>query len=152
VHALGRIRYRVSEARTPPDLLADLAEELQYLHATDPRECETSLLIHPHVLQDFDDYNQFLEVADDAVRALGLEGELQIASFHPDYRFADAAADDIENYTNRSPFPLLHLLRESSVTRAVEAGSVDMDAIGDNNAATLRRLGHAGWEALWKAR
>jgi uncharacterized protein len=152
VHARNLIRYRSSEARTTPDLLTDLAEELQYLHAADPLACETTLLIHPHVLQEFDDYNQFLDVADDVVRALGLEGEVQIASFHPAYRFAGTAADDTANYTNRSPFPLLHLLRESSVMRAVDAASVDVDAIGDNNAATLRRLGHAGWEALWKAR
>jgi hypothetical protein len=144
------IRYRASEARTADELLADLAAELQHLQSADPLVCETSLLIHPRVLANFDDYNQFLTAADDAVRALGLEGELQIASFHPAYRFAGARADDIENYTNRSPYPMLHLLREASVSRAVDANSRDVDDIGAHNVATLRRLGHSGWQALWE--
>jgi hypothetical protein len=150
VHARDLIRYRVSEARTTDELLADLAEELQHLQSADPLLCETSLLIHPRVLADFDDYNQFLDSADDAVRALGLEGEVQVASFHPAYRFAGAGAEDIENYTNRSPYPMLHLLRESSVSRAIDASLLDVDTIGDHNKATLRRLGHSGWRALWE--
>ena len=142
------IRYRVSEQDSTAGLLDELGEELLHLHAMDPRLCETSLLIHPRVLGDFDDYNQFLDEADAALLAHGLTGELQIASFHPRYRFAGTAPDDVENYTNRSPYPMLHLLREASVTRAV-AAFPDVTQIGARNAATLRTLGIAGWRALW---
>jgi hypothetical protein len=147
-HRRKQIRYRVSAQDSTVGLLGELGEELLHLHATDPRLCETSLLIHPWVLGDFDDYNQFLDEADATVLALGMSGELQIASFHPHYRFAGAAPDDIDNYTNRSPYPMLHLLREASVTRAV-AEFPDTTEIGARNAATLRALGLAGWRALW---
>lgn len=142
-----QIRYRVSEQRSPDGLLHELRQELEYLHGADPEVCETSLLIHPHVLTDFGDYNDFLDTADATVRALGLEGTLQIASFHPAYRFAGSAAADVENCSNRSPYPLLHLLREASVTRAV-AAFPEASEIVDRNLATLRALGTAGWRAL----
>jgi uncharacterized protein len=147
VHTLDRIRYRVSAQQSATALIADLAAELGYLQAADPAVCETTLLIHPHVLNDFGDYNQFLDEADAAVAALGLEGELQVASFHPDYQFAGTAADDVENCSNRSPYPMLHLLRESSVARAVETFP-GVDEIGANNIATLNSLGAAGWQQL----
>jgi hypothetical protein len=102
------------------------------------------------VLGDFLDYNDFLEVADAAVSELDLDGELQVASFHPDYRFADTEPDDIGNYSNRAPYPTLHLLREASVDRAV-AAFPDAATIFERNVDTLRRLGHAGWRALWSA-
>jgi hypothetical protein len=148
VHRRKLIRYRVSPQDSTAGLLDDLGEELLHLRATDPRLCETTLLIHPWVLGDFNDYNQFLDEADATLLALGLSGELQIASFHPHYRFAGAAPDDVDNYTNRSPYPMLHLLREASVTRAV-AAFPDATEIGARNAATLRALGLAGWRALW---
>jgi len=144
-----RVRFRVSPARNEDALLADLYEELKVLHATDPLICETTLLVHPGVLTDFLDYNDFLDAADAVVLALGLEGELQIASFHPDYRFADSAEDALENYTNRSPYPMLHLLREASIERAV-ASIADSDDIYRRNIETLRRLGMDGWRALWR--
>jgi hypothetical protein len=147
VHVRDVIRYSISEQRTPGGLVDDLARELEALHAADPAACETTLLIHPYVLNDFDDYNQFLGEADALLVALGFDGELQIASFHPEYRFAGTASDDITNYTNRSPYPLLHLLRESSVTRAV-ATFAAVDEIGERNTRTLRELGLAGWRAL----
>jgi hypothetical protein len=147
-HRRKLIRYRVSARDSTVGLRDELGEELLHLRATDPRLCETSLLIHPWVLADFDDYNQFLDEADATVLALGLSGELQIASFHPHYRFAGTAPDDVDNYTNRSPYPMLHLLREASVTRAV-ATFPDATEIGARNAATLRALGLAGWRALW---
>jgi len=147
--AQKRVRFRVSHARSVDALLADLYEELKTLHATDPLICETTLLIHPGVLADFLDYNDFLDAADAVVLALGLEGELQVASFHPDYRFADSAEDAIENCTNRSPYPTLHLLREASVERAV-ASIADSDDIYRRNIETLRRLGIDGWNALWR--
>lgn len=142
-----RIRFVVSHARDTQALLHDLRRELAFLHAADPRTCETTLLIHPQVLGDFLDFNDFLDDADAALRERDLEGELQVASFHPDYRFADTAADAVENCSNRSPYPTLHLLRESSIDAAVESG-VDTDAIYERNIETLRKLGHAGWRAL----
>ena len=146
--AAKRLHFRVSHARDRNALLADLRDELQALHAADPSIRETTLLIHPDMLGDFLDYNDFLDSADAAVRELDLEGELQIASFHPHYRFADAPADAIENCTNRSPYPTLHLLRESSIERAVAAIG-DPDEIYRRNVETLRRLGIEGWRALF---
>jgi hypothetical protein len=143
----GRLRLRVSRAQDVETLLADLCAELQTLHAADPQACETTLLIHPDVLTDFLDYNDFLDIADAALSETGLEGELQIASFHPAYQFAGSEPDAIENYTNRAPYPMLHLLREASIERAVES-IVDPDAIYRRNIATLRKLGLSGWQAL----
>ncbi|MGN6328556.1 MAG: DUF1415 domain-containing protein [Rhodanobacter sp.] len=145
----GKLRLRVSHARDTDALLDDLCGELQSLNALAPDECETGLLIHPFVLNDFLDYNDFLDVADAAVQTLGLEGIWQVASFHPRYQFADTSPDDIANFSNRSPWPTLHLLREASVERAMALMS-DTDAIYRNNIATLERLGHTGWQALWR--
>jgi uncharacterized protein len=145
----SRVRFRVSEQRSAAGLVEDLNEELLSLQAGDPAEQETTLLIHPWVLNDFIEYNEFLEVCDAAVAELDLEGELQVASFHPQYQFADTQPEDIDNYTNRSPYPMLHLLRESSVERAVAAVG-DPDEIYLRNIRTLRQLGHAGWQALWR--
>jgi hypothetical protein len=147
VHVGNQIRYAVSDAQTPEALLADLARELQTLAAADPAEVETTLLIHPHVLDDFLGYNDFLDIADAAVEELGLTGTIQVASFHPRYRFADTEPDAIENYSNRSPYPMLHLLREESVERAV-AAFPDAGRIPERNIETLRRIGHAGWRRL----
>ena len=147
VHAGNRIRYVLSDALTPEDLLADLVLELRTLVAANPAEVETTLLIHPHVLDDFLDYNDFLDIADAAVEDLGLTGTIQVASFHPQYRFAGAEPDAIENYSNRSPYPMLHLLREESVERAVAAFADDQQ-FTDRNIETLRRIGHDGWRQL----
>jgi len=144
-----KIRYVVSQARDTEALLDDLLGELQSLNAISASECETTLLIHPHVLADFLDYNDFLDSADAAVETLGLEGELQVASFHPHYQFAESAPNDIENFSNRSPWPTLHLLREASVERAMESMN-DTDAIYRRNMDTLQRLGTEGWQALWR--
>ncbi len=144
--AREQIRYRVSEQHSTDGLLEELAHELRALNAADPLLCETTLLIHPHVLGDFGDYNQFLDEAEATLAASNLGGELQIASFHPDYRFAGASPNDLGNYSNRSPYPMLHLLREASVTRAVSTYP-DVGEIGTRNIATLRALGEAGWRA-----
>lgn len=143
-----RIGFRVSHATDSEGLLDDLCGELQSLHAADPADCETSLLIAPFVLGDFLDFNDFLDSADAAIDVLKLDGEIQVASFHPDYCFADSAADDVENCTNRSPWPTLHLLRESSIERAVDAIK-DSDEIYRRNMQTLNRLGWEGWRQLW---
>lgn len=149
-HLNDRVRYCVSAQRSGVGLLEELSTELQALQDADPLKCETTLLIHPQVLTDFLDYNDFLDECDAAVVELGFEGELQVASFHPLYQFAGTRADDIENYTNRSPYPMLHLLREVSVARAA-ASFPDIDGIGARNIETLRRLGHEGWRRLWIA-
>lgn len=148
VEVKQQIRYVVSQATDEEALLADLLQELRFLQDADPEVVETTLLIHPGVLTDFLDYNDFLEVADAAVEELGLDGELQVASFHPDYQFAGSAPDDIDNYSNRSPCPTLHLLRESSIDKAVEAFP-DAANIYERNIETLQALGHAGWKKLW---
>ena len=147
VHTSNRVRYRVSHARDAEALLADLGDELKALHAADPQVCETTLLVHPWVLNDFLDYNDFLDVADAAVDALGLTEEIQVASFHPHYQFADTGPEDIGNYSNRSPYPTLHLLRQASVDAAV-AAFPDAAGIYEKNVATLERLGHDGWDRV----
>jgi hypothetical protein len=147
VHAKGQIRYFVSAAHTPEALLQDLLEELRGLSAADPDAVDTTLLIHPRALPDFLDYNDFLGVAELALEELGLTGELQIASFHPRYRYAGNAGDDLANCVTRSPYPMLHLLREASVERAV-AVFPDPSAIVQKNIRTLRELGHEGWRRL----
>ena len=147
VHVKEQIRWVESLAEDPEQLLADLVRELQFLAAADPASVETTLLIHPHVLTDFLDYNDFLDVADAAVESLGLAGVLQVASFHPDYQFAGTAPDDVENLSNRSPYPTLHLLREASIDEAV-AAFPEAASIYERNIETLHRLGFEGWRRL----
>lgn len=149
VYAKRQVRFVLSDATTPEALLEQLAEELLLLRDADPEQVDTTLIVHPDVLADFLDYNDFLDNADAAVEALDLQGVLQVASFHPDYQFAGTAPDDIGNYTNRAPFPTLHLLREASVDRAVEAFP-DPDAIVERNLRTLDELGHEGWRKLFE--
>lgn len=148
VHIKDQIRYFVSHATTPEALVKDLVAELEVLAEANSEKIDTSLLIHPFVMQDFLDYNDFLEVADATLEELDLDGILQVASFHPQYQFEDAAPDDIDNYTNRSPFPTLHLLREESIDKAVEAFP-EAEQIYDKNIQTLRALGHDAWKKLF---
>jgi uncharacterized protein len=147
VYVKDLIRYAVSEADSTGALRDDLASELRTLARTDPSVVDTTLLIHPSVLTDFADYNAFLGVADDTLRGLGLAGVLQIASFHPAYCFAETSPDDVTNCTNRSPYPMLHLLREASMSVAVASVS-DPAKIYRQNMETMRRLGTAGWLEL----
>ncbi|WP_322027249.1 DUF1415 domain-containing protein [Burkholderia sp. BCC1977] len=150
VYVKEQVRYAISEAATLEDALADLETELRALEAADPRQVDTTLVIYPRAFADFVDYNDALFFADRLVRQLRLDGVLQIASFHPAYRFEGSEADDIENYTNRAPYPILHLLREDSIARAVDAFP-DASAIYEKNQETLRRLGHDGWRE-WMGR
>lgn len=143
----GRVRIAVSAATTPETLAMTLEQELQRLVEADPTRLETTLLVHPDAMRDFLDYNDFLDVADALLDAMSLEGVIQIASFHPEYRFADTPEDDPANCTNRSPFPTLHLLRESSIARAVAAFG-DTATVVERNIETLRRIGETGWRAL----
>ena len=147
----GGIRWVESTARDEESLLADLVAELHLLSHTPATQIETTLLVHPHALTDFVAYNDFLDIADAALEQLGLASTIQIASFHPQYRFAGSRQDDISNATNRAPYPALHLLRETSIDAAV-ASLPDAAAIYGRNIATLRRLGWPGWLALWGVR
>jgi hypothetical protein len=145
--ARGQIRYAVSGATNTDILVEDLESELRLLSVTDAAHVDTTLLIHPFVLGDFLDYNDFLDVADAVVERMGLTGVIQVASFHPRYQFAGAPPGDITNYTNRSPYPILHLLREASVDAAV-AAFPDAARIHEQNIDTMQRLGIDGWIAL----
>lgn len=147
VHAKGQIRYVVSEAGDEDALLAELESELRTLSEASPEVVDTTLLIHPYVLEEFDDFVRFLDLIEVVLRVHRYTGVLQVASFHPRYVFADTDPDDITNCSNRSPYPTLHLLREASLDRAV-AAFPDAAAIYDVNRRTLRQLGADGWRAL----
>jgi len=148
VYIKQQVRFVVTGATTADELLAELAQELTLLDQADPEVISTTLLIHPQAMTDFLDYNDFLETADAAVEALELDGVLQVASFHPDYQFADTGPHDIGNYSNRAPFPTLHLLREESLDKAV-AAFPDPESIFGTNLKTLEKLGISGWKALF---
>lgn len=147
VHVKGQVHYVVSQASEPQALLPELVRELEALAAADPALRDTTLLMAPRCLPDFLDFNDFLAEADQALADLGLEGILQIASFHPQFQFAGTASDDITNCTNRAPYPTLHLLREDSIERAV-AAFPEAETIFEKNMQTLEQLGHEGWAAL----
>lgn len=147
VYLKDQIRITVSLAKTTGELRDALDTELRALSQADASVVDTTLLIHPMVLNDFLDFNDFLSVANDAVGALGLRGVVQIASFHPAYQFAGTSLHDITNFTNRSPYPMLQLLREASVSRAI-AVYPDAHNIYRRNLETMRRLGAAGWAEL----
>ena len=147
VQAKGQIRWVLSDATTPEALLHLLLLELQHLAHIPARETDTTLLVHPLVLQDFDDFNAFQGVVEAAVLDLGLEGVLQVAPFHPQFRFAGTRTNALENNSNRAPFPTLHLLREKSISRAV-AAFPQPETIFEKNIATLRKLGGAGYQRL----
>lgn len=139
-YRLNRIRFVVEEAENVERLVETVIQELLLLQQLDAKEAETTLIIHPYLLTDFEEYNNFLAIADTLVAQLKLEGILQIASFHPQYQFAETQPDDVENYTNRSPFPMLHLLREESITKAVEQYP-NVELIPHRNVDTMRKLG-----------
>lgn len=147
VHQKRQIGWQVSRATTEAALADDLRASLRKLAASSPTRLDTVLLIHPQVLQDFADYNDFLDVADAMLDEEDLSGVLQVASFHPQYRFADTPDDDVAHCTNRSPYPMLHLLREASIERSV-AAFPDAALIYERNIARLRELGWAGWQQL----
>ncbi len=147
VHVKQQIRYVVSPAETSSALRQELKTELLRLQETDPEKIDTTLLIHPFVMQNFYAHNDFLNTAEELVRQLDLEGEIQIASFHPAYQFADSEVDAIENYTNRAPYPILHLLREESIETVLEHFP-DADSIYQRNIECMRRLGLEGWQQL----
>jgi len=147
VEVKQQIRFVVSDATDAEGVVQDLARELEFLAEADPEAVDTTLLMLPVALADFMDFNDFLDVADALLVELQLDGILQVADFHPDYQFADAEPDDVANCTNRAPYPTLHLLREASIDRAVEAFP-DAADIYETNIRTLRALGAEGWKKL----
>lgn len=150
-HVKNLVRISVSQARHLDGFLEDLDRELQLLGDTPADELETTLLVHPTLFPDFDTFNQMLDIADAAVVDNGLEGIVQIAPFHPDFQFEGTDSDDIGNYTNRSPYPTLHLIREDSIAKAAQAFP-DASAIFERNIALLEEMGHEGWDKLDIAR
>lgn len=147
VYVKDRVRLVVSQARHADDLLEELDRELDLLVATPAEQVDTTLLIHPTLFEDFLDFNDFLEIAEGVVDEHGLEGVVQLASFHPQFQFEGTEPEDISNYTNRAPYAMLHLLREDSVEKAI-AGIPDPDAIYQDNIRTLEKLGLEGWKKL----
>lgn len=148
VYVKNQVRIQVSEAANPQQLAEELAAELKLLADTDPQDIDTTLLVHPNTLARFLDFNEFLDIADAIVEDLGLDGVIQVASFHPKFQFDGTGVNDIDNYTNRSPYPTLHLIREASIDRAVEAFP-EAEAIYERNIETLQTLGLAGWKAMF---
>ena len=146
-HVKGQIHYVVSQAKGLEGLRDELIAQLQAMAALPAEERETVLLIVPQMLHDFLEFNDFLDEADGVLQELDMEGEFQVASFHPQFQFADTEPDDITNFTNRSPYPTLHLLREESIDRAVEVFP-EAEAIYETNMATLEELGIRGWQDL----
>lgn len=143
----NQVAFRVSHAHNPETLWSDLLAAIEALLTTPAAETDTLLLIHPWTLTNFFEFNDFVGDAEALLEENGLAGILQLASFHPDYQFADAAADDPTNHTNHAPYPTLHLLREDSLDQAI-AALPDTDAVVERNLATMRELGHDGWQAL----
>lgn len=147
VHIKNQIRYVVTEAKSEEELVQLLIKELQHLAQTSPDVVDTTLIIHPEIFNNFLDYNEFLAVADGAIFETKLEGIIQIASFHPQYQFEGTEPEDITNYTNRSPYPMLHLLRESSLSKVLETFP-HPEKIPEKNMETLTELGLDGWKKL----
>jgi len=147
VQVKDQIRFAVSDATDAEGVLTDLQDELALLAEADPEKIDTTLLIIPDALDDFLDFNDFEELSDRLLKRMRLVGELQVATFHPLFQFADTQPDAIENYTNRSPYPILHLLREDSIDRAVESFP-DAAEIYEKNIDTMNKLGLEGWKKL----
>ncbi|MDP2265219.1 MAG: DUF1415 domain-containing protein [Thiobacillus sp.] len=149
VYVKNQVRIVVSNAKHLDGLLEDLDRELDFLAAANPEDVDTTLLIHPTLLPDFLDFNDFLQLVEAAVEEHELEGVIQVASFHPQFQFEGTEPDDMGNFTNRAPFPTLHLLREASIERAV-AAFPEAETIFERNIETLEKLGPAGWQGLWR--
>jgi uncharacterized protein len=147
VYVKEQVRMVVSDARHLDAFLEQLDDELALLASTDAEKVDTTLLIHPTLFPDFLDFNDIVGIAEEAIAEHDLEGVIQIASFHPHFQFEGSAPDDITNYTNRAPYPTLHLLREDSLARAIEHYP-DAEGIYQRNIETMKKLGHEGWKAL----
>ena len=147
VYIKNQVRIVVSRARHLDAFLDDLDRELQYLQDTPSEQVDTTLLVHPTLFPDFLDFNDLLDVVDDVIEEHGLEGEIQVAPFHPRFQFEGTEPQDPDNLTNQAPYPILHLLREASVERATQSGD-SAETIVERNIETVRRLGTEGWKRL----
>jgi uncharacterized protein len=143
----NRVRISICEAVSPNDLIQHLADEIERI--VKDENIETTLVVHPFVLAEFEDFNEFLDIADQLIETLDLDGVLQWASFHPDYQFADSEQDDPENYTNRSPYPVLQILREESLSRAIDKHP-DIDQVPIDNMNLMRDMGREKLEHILK--
>jgi len=148
VYVKNQVRIVVSRARHLDALLDELDRELDLLVNTPAEQIDTTLLVHPTLFPDFEVFNDFMGLVDDVVVEHDLEGVIQVASFHPGFLFEGESKEDMSHFTNRSPYPTLHLLREDSISRAVESEGGDADAIVDRNIRTLRELGPQGWKDM----
>ena len=147
VYVKNQVRLVISHARHGDDLLEELDSELALLMASSAEEIDTTLLIHPTLFEDFLDFNDFMEIAEGVLGEHELDGVVQLASFHPKFQFDGTKPNDIGNFTNRAPFAMLHLLREESIDRAVQAFP-RAEVIFEENIKTLEKLGHSGWVDL----
>lgn len=147
VHSKGQVHFAISAADSPDRVLHDLGTELDALVVRDPVERETTLMVVPLCLREFLEFHALSSLGERMIRKKGCEGVIQLATFHPNYRFGDSSEDDMANFSNRSPYPTFHLLRESSIARAVSAFP-RAEAIYGANIAALRKLGRRGWGAL----
>lgn len=147
VYVKKQVRFVVSHARHLDAFLEQLDEELDLLAAADPEAIDTTLLIHPTLFPDFVHFNDMAGMAEEAVLEHDLEGILQVASFHPQFQFEDTAPEEMGNYTNRAPYPTLHLIREASLAKAV-AAYPDAETIYERNIEVMNKLGLEGWKAL----
>jgi len=143
----NQIKFVLSEAKNPDELTKDFLEELNFLTGIEGDDTETTIVIHPFVLEDFVDYLDYVDYANDLVYQAGLEGTFQVASFHPDYQFEATEPTDIENYTNRSPVQMLHILREDTLEKAIKTYP-NVEDIPSNNIAKLKEIGLDGLQKL----
>lgn len=135
-----QVHFAVSHARSEAELLETLHQQAQQLIEKPASERETTVLIIENFLQDFLDYNQFLDLAEGLLEQMNWQDELQIASFHPDYQFAGTHPEDAENLTNRAPFPILHLIRQASIEKVLAHYPQDPESIFENNIQTMQNL------------
>lgn len=142
-----QIRIAISHAKHLDGFLEDLDREIQTLLHTPTSELETTLLIHPELFDDFLIFNDMLDNAESALTDHAADGIIQIAPFHPQFQFDNTPAEDITNYTNRSPYPTLHLIREDSIDKAIHAFT-DTAVIFERNMTLLRNMGQDGWNQL----
>lgn len=147
VFAKNQLKFVLSEAKNPQELTEDLVKELVFLSGIEGDDTETTVLIHPFILQDFGHYIDYLEFANDVIYEMNLEGIFQIASFHPDYQFAGTTKEDLENYTNRSPYPMLHILREDTIEKAVKTYP-NVEEIPLNNIKKVKELGKGFFDKI----
>lgn len=147
VYSKDQVKIHVSEGKDLDCVSDTLVQLLQELDSTPAQQIDTTLLVIPYLFQDFYDFNDYMDVAEGVLERLDLLGKIQIANFHPAYQFAGTQADEMSNYTNRSPYPILHLIREASLDKATHQFP-DASIIFERNIALMQELGIDAWEKL----